>query len=75
MKDLRNLKVWQTAHALTLAVYRQTRDFPSDEKFAITSQMRRSCASIPANIAEGCVAVGTVSMRGLSTLRSVGVRN
>jgi four helix bundle protein len=58
MQDFRNLKVWQKAHALTLAVHRQTRDFPSDEKFGITSQMRRSCASIPANIAEGCARGG-----------------
>jgi four helix bundle protein len=60
MQDFRNLKVWQKAHALTLAVYRGTRDFPSDEKFGITSQLRRSCASIPANIAEGCARGGDV---------------
>jgi four helix bundle protein len=54
MQDFRNLKVWQNAHALTLAVYRETRSFSSDEKFGITSQLRRSSASIPANIAEGC---------------------
>jgi four helix bundle protein len=60
MQDFRNLKVWQKAHALTLAIYRGTRDFPSDEKFGITSQLRRSCASIPANIAEGCARGGDV---------------
>jgi four helix bundle protein len=60
MQDFRNLKVWQKAHALTLAIYRRTRDFPSDEKFGTTSQLRRSCASIPANIAEGCARGGDV---------------
>jgi four helix bundle protein len=60
MQDFRNLKVWQKAHALTLAVYRGTRNFPLDEKFGITSQVRRSCASIPANLAEGCPRVGDV---------------
>src|SRR5215212_4099053 len=60
MQDFRNLKVWQKAHALTLAVYRETRNFPSDEKFGITSQLRRSCASIPANLAEGCARGGDI---------------
>jgi four helix bundle protein len=60
MQDFRKLKVWQKAHALTLAVYRGTRSFPADEKFGITSQLRRSCASIPANIAEGCARGGDV---------------
>src|SRR6185369_13667306 len=58
MQDFRNLKVWQKAHALTLSVYRETCSFPSDEKFGITSQLRRSCASIPANLAEGCARGG-----------------
>jgi four helix bundle protein len=60
MQDFRNLKVWQKAHAITLTIYRETRNFPSDEKFGITSQLRRSCASIPANIAEGCARGGDV---------------
>lgn len=54
MQDFRNLKVWQRAQALTLAVYRTTRNFPADERFGLTTQLRRSCASIPANNAEGC---------------------
>jgi four helix bundle protein len=60
MQDFRNLKVWQKAHTLTLAIYRETRSFPSEERFGITSQLRRSCASIPANIAEGCARGGDV---------------
>jgi four helix bundle protein len=54
MQDFRNLMVWQKAHALTLDVYRNTRDFPVDERYGLTSQLRRSCASVPANVAEGC---------------------
>lgn len=46
--------MWQKAHALTLRIYEATRQFPADEKFGLTSQMRRSAASVPANIAEGC---------------------
>jgi four helix bundle protein len=39
---------------LTLAVYEVTRSFPRDEQFGLTSQIRRSCSSIAANLAEGC---------------------
>ncbi len=54
MQDFRNLKIWQKSHQLTLGVYRATAAFPKEELYGLTSQMRRSCASIPANIAEGC---------------------
>lgn len=54
MKDFRNLNVWVKAHALTLAVYRATNRFPKEETYGLIGQIRRSCASIPANIAEGC---------------------
>lgn len=54
MKDFRSLIVWQKAHELTLAVYKATANFPRDERFGLTSQMRRSSSSIPTNIAEGC---------------------
>src|SRR5438477_2284166 len=54
MKDFRNLKVWQKAHELTLATYKATVCFPREELYGLTSQIRRCCSSIPANIAEGC---------------------
>jgi len=54
MQDFRCLAVWHKAHALALAVYRETRSFPPTETYGLTSQLRRSAASIPANIAEGC---------------------
>ena len=54
MKDFRELKVWEKSHSLTMAVYRATAGFPKDEVYGLTSQLRRSCASIPADIAEGC---------------------
>ena len=54
MKDFRDLSVWQKAHELTLSVYRTTASFPREELYGLTSQLRRSCASIPANLAEGC---------------------
>lgn len=54
MKDFRKLNVWVKAHALTLASYRVTKCIPKEETYGLISQIRRSAASIPANIAEGC---------------------
>jgi four helix bundle protein len=54
MKDFHKLKVWEKAHQLTLCIYHITKEFPKDELYGLTSQMRRACASIPTNIAEGC---------------------
>jgi len=54
VKDFRDLQVWQKAHLFTLDVYRCTSSFPKNELYGLTGQLRRSAASIPANIAEGC---------------------
>lgn len=54
MKDFRRLEVWEKSHQMVLAVYRATNSFPRSEQYGLTSQIRRSAASIPANIAEGC---------------------
>lgn len=54
MKDFRKLGVWMKGHRLTLDVYQATKAFPKDKRFGLVSQMRRSSASIPTNIAEGC---------------------
>lgn len=53
MQSFKNLKVWEKAHVLTLDVYRSSKSFPRSEIYGLTSQMRRSAASIGANIAEG----------------------
>jgi len=50
---LEQLEVWKKAHELVLKIYKITKDFPSEEKFGLVSQMRRAAVSIPANIAEG----------------------
>ena len=55
MRDFREIKVWEKAHALTLRAYEVTRSFPREELYGLTSQIRRAAASIGANIAEGCV--------------------
>jgi four helix bundle protein len=54
MRNYEDLQVWRKAHDLTLEIYKNTRCFPSDERFGVTSQIRRSCSSIGANLAEGC---------------------
>jgi four helix bundle protein len=54
MEDFKNLRVWDKAHELTLAVYQKTRAFPKEEMYGLTSQLRRASASVGANIAEGC---------------------
>jgi four helix bundle protein len=48
-----DLTVWQRAHELTLETYRLTEKFPRSEQFGVVSQLGRSSASVPANIAEG----------------------
>jgi four helix bundle protein len=51
--NFKNLKVWQKSVDLAVKVYELTKSFPAEERFGITSQMRRSRVSIPSNIAEG----------------------
>jgi len=54
MKDFRRLTVWHKSHSLVLRIYRATGAFPREEMYGLTSQLRRACSSIPANLAEGC---------------------
>jgi four helix bundle protein len=54
MRNYKDLRVWEEAHTLTLAVYKVTQAFPKEERFGLTSQIRRASASIGANLAEGC---------------------
>jgi len=54
MQDFRKLMVWEKWHQLTLAIYHATESFPQSELYGLTNQMRRSSASVPTNIAEGC---------------------
>jgi four helix bundle protein len=54
MQDFRKLDVWEKSHRLTIDVYKVTKRFPDDERFGLTSRLRRAAASIPANLPEGC---------------------
>jgi four helix bundle protein len=54
MQDFRNLEVWRTAHRVVLSAYRVTSALPRDERYGLTSQIRRAAVSVASNIAEGC---------------------
>jgi len=53
LKNFRELKVWQKAYRLCLDIYKITARFPQEERYGLTSQIRRAAVSIPSNIAEG----------------------
>lgn len=54
MRDFRKYDVWNLSHELALEIYKITSEFPTSEKFQLTSQMQRAAYSIPSNFAEGC---------------------
>jgi four helix bundle protein len=54
MRDFKKYTIWQLSHKFTLDIYNLTKDFPKEEIYGLTSQIRRSSSSIPTNIAEGC---------------------
>ncbi|MEZ4887935.1 MAG: four helix bundle protein [Chitinophagales bacterium] len=52
--NFKNLDIWKLSRELVKEIYLTTKNFPSDEKFGLISQIRRCVVSIPSNIAEGC---------------------
>ena len=62
MRDFRQLKVWDSARELTKQIYAATAQFPSAERFGLTSQLRRAAVSVAANIAEGCGRSGNAEL-------------
>ena len=69
-KSYRELQVWRQSMDLVKEIYRVTRQFPNDERFGLTSQIRRAAVSIPSNIAEGQARYSQREfMRFLSTAR------
>ena len=77
-RDYSDLIAWQKAMELVEAVYRCTAGFPPDERFGLTSQLRRAAVSVPSNIAEGrgrrspgeflqCLSVAQGSVREVET--------
>ena len=54
MHDFRQLDTWKIGMELTKKIYHYSNKLPSSQRYAVISQMQRSSASIPSNIAEGC---------------------
>ncbi|MBC7871080.1 MAG: four helix bundle protein [Chitinophagaceae bacterium] len=62
MQNFKSLQVWEKSHKLTLSIYQATATFRKEELCGLVSQMRRSSASIPTNIAEGCGRAGNAEL-------------
>jgi four helix bundle protein len=54
MQDFRKLRVWHHSKDFSVLVHKLTREFPVEERYGLSSQIRRSAQSVCANIAEGC---------------------
>lgn len=54
MRNYQDLQVWTKSHSLALDIYKVSRNFPREEMYGLTSQVRRAATSIGANLAEGC---------------------
>jgi four helix bundle protein len=63
VQSFRDLQVWQRSMQLTIAVYRLTQQFPREELYGLTSQLRRTAVSVPSNIAEGQGRLGTAEFK------------
>ena len=67
-KSFKEIKAWQLAHQFVIDVYKTTRSFPAEERFALCSQFQRAAVSIAANIAEGYKKLGKADkLRFLNT--------
>ncbi len=68
MRNFQTLSIWNKSHSLALRIYTITRSFPKEELFGLVFQMRRSCSSIPTNIAEGCGRYSNIELKRYLTI-------
>ena len=68
VKSYKDLTVWQKAMDLVVMVYQATRDFPREELYGLTNQLRRAAVSIPSNIAEGQARNSTAEFRNFLSI-------
>jgi four helix bundle protein len=61
--DFKKLTAWQKSQELVACIYRLTNSFPAEERYGLSSQMRRAAVSVSANVAEGCGRQGDVELR------------
>jgi len=66
MRNVEDLKVWQVCYELALLVYKETRQWPPEERFGLTSQAQRAASGAPAHIAEGYGRFSDVELRRYS---------
>lgn len=70
IQNYQDLIVWQKAMSLVEVVYALTKNFPKEETYALTSQVRRAAVSIPSNIAEGQARTGTAEFKDFLSIAS-----
>lgn len=54
IRNFKSLKIWHRSRAFVKTIYQITKEFPKEELFGLTSQIKRATVSVPSNIAEGC---------------------
>lgn len=70
MKDYTQLEFWRRSHILAKEIYIKSKGFPPDEKYGLTSQLRRAALSIPTNIVEGCGRESAKELKRFMTIAS-----